>query len=384
MQKSMSILYLVTEDWYFCLHRLPIARAARDAGFRVLVATRVEAHGALIEKEGFRLIPMDWNRGSLSVLDALSELRRIFATYRGWKPDLVHHVALKPSLLGSVAATLAGVAPVVNNLAGLGQAFSSAGLPAALVRSFLVSAFKVMFSRKGVCTLVENADDLGFLTAKVGLSADSVVLIRGIGVDETRFSSQREVSHDVPVVTMVSRLLWPKGVRELVDAGTTLRERGIRVRIRLVGMPDPTSRVSVPEAQLRKWDAEGAVEWLGHRDDIPEIWRDSTIGVLPSYYREGIPRSLLEAAACGRAIVTTDMPGCREIVLHGENGLLVPPRDALALADAIAALINDPAGRRRMGQAGRARVEREFSEKQVVEQTLALYQGLLDNSPDAT
>jgi glycosyltransferase involved in cell wall biosynthesis len=173
-------------------------------------------------------------------------------------------------------------------------------------------------------------------------------------------------------------MLWPKGIGELVQAARILRERGVAVRIRLVGMPDTTSRVAVPAGQLAQWQAEGLVEWMGHRDDIPELWRTSNIAVLPSYYREGVPRSLLEAAACGRAIVTTDMPGCREIVEHGVNGLLVPPRDASALADAIAQLAADAAMRRRMGQAGRALVEKVFSEESTVEQTLAVYRRLVD------
>ena len=379
MRTPLTILYLVTEDWYFCLHRLPIARAARDAGLRVLVATQVGEHGHVIEAEGFELIPMQWNRGSLNPLHAVSEVRQILRIYKQHKPDIVHHVAMKPSLLGSIAALAAGVRPVVNNLAGLGQAFSAPGWSAAMIRAVLLAAFRLLFSRPGACTLVENADDKVFLTSKAGLAEDSVVLIRGIGVDEKRFVPHEEVPQREPVVTMVSRLLWPKGVQELVDAGGILRQRGIDVRIHLVGMPDPTSRVSVPEAQLRRWSAEGLAQWLGHRDDIPEIWRDSTIAVLPSYYREGIPRSLLEAAACGRAIVTTDMPGCREIVRHGENGLLVPPRDAVALADAIAALVTDPARRRHMGRAGRERVEQEFTEHHVVAQTLALYGRLVEN-----
>jgi glycosyltransferase involved in cell wall biosynthesis len=374
------LLYLVTEDWYFCLHRLPIARAARDAGFQVLVATQVEAHGKLINEQGFEMISMRWNRGSLNPLRALSELRQIVSIYKQYRPDLVHHVALKPSLLGSIAALITGTRPVFNNLAGLGQAFSADGVSAGIIRMTLVAAFELLFRRAGTCTLVENADDQAFLTGEVGLAAESVALIRGVGVNEKRFVPQDESFQQEPVVTMVSRLLWPKGVQELVDAGAILRERGIGVRIRLVGAPDPTSRVAVPESQLRRWDAEGRAEWLGHREDIPEIWRDSTIAVLPSYYREGIPRSLLEAAACGRAIVTTDMPGCREIVTHGYNGLLVPPRDAIALADAIAALVMDPARRQRMGAAGRKRVEREFSEQYVVAETLALYRKLVKHS----
>ena len=377
MSAQKSILFLVTEDWYFCLHRLPIARAARDAGFRVMVATQVHEHREVIEKEGFQLIPMRWTRSSLNPLHALSEVRQISAIYRKFQPDIVHHVALKPSLYGTVAAAFTGISPVVNNLAGLGQAFSSEGMMAAVIRTGLMGAFRVLFSRAGTCTIVENSDDRHFLTSVVGIDSRAVALVRGIGVDVSRFMPVPEILNSIPTVTMVSRMLWPKGVGELVDAARILRKRGKPVNIQLVGVPDPSSRVSVPERQLLEWQAEGVVEWLGYREDVADIWRHSNIAILPSYYREGIPRSLLEAAACGRAIVTTDMPGCREIVQHGRNGLLVSPRSPAAIADAIDLLAGDPDLRRRMGQVGREMVEREFAEEHVVAQTLDVYRALL-------
>ena len=377
MSAQKSILFLVTEDWYFCLHRLPIARAARDAGFRVLVATQVHEHREVIEKEGFQLIPMRWTRSSLNPLHALSEVRQISAIYRKFQPDIVHHVALKPSLYGTIAGAITGISPVVNNLAGLGQAFSSEGMMAAVIRTGLMGAFRVLFSRAGTCTIVENSDDRHFLTSVVGIDDSAVALVRGIGVDVSRFMPVPEILNSIPTVTMVSRMLWPKGVGELVDAARILRKRGKPVNIRLVGVPDPSSRVSVPERQLLEWQAEGVVEWLGYREDVADIWRHSNIAILPSYYREGIPRSLLEAAACGRAIVTTDMPGCREIVQHGRNGLLVSPRSPAAIADAIDLLAGDPDLRRRMGQVGREMVEREFAEEHVVAQTLDVYRALL-------
>ena len=383
MSAQKSILFLVTEDWYFCLHRLPIARAARDAGFRVLVAAQVHEHREVIEKEGFQLIPMRWTRSSLNPLHALSEVRQISAIYRKFQPDIVHHVALKPSLYGTVAGIITGISPVVNNLAGLGQAFSSEGMMAAVIRAGLRGAFRVLFSRAGTCTIVENSDDRHFLTSVVGIDGRAVALVRGIGVDVSRFMPVPEILNSIPTVTMVSRMLWPKGVGELVDAARILQKRGKPVNIQLVGAPDPSSRVSVPERQLLEWQAEGIVEWLGYREDVADIWQHSNIAILPSYYREGIPRSLLEAAACGRAIVTTDMPGCREIVLHGRNGLLVSPRSPAAIADAIDLLAGDPELRRRMGQVGREMVEREFAEEHVVAQTLDVYRALLETGGKA-
>jgi len=378
MATQHSILFLVTEDWYFVLHRLPIARAALQSGYRVLVATQLSEHRALLEAEGFTVIPMVWRRSSLNPVHALGEIRQIRAIYRHYRPDLVHHIALKPSLYGSIAARRSGTAPVVNNLAGLGQAFSSTGMVAGLIRQGLMVAFRRLFRGRHRATIVENSDDRAFLLSRIGLPEQQAVLIRGIGVDEQRFAFHEEQPQTVPVVVMVSRLLWSKGVRELVEAGRILRGRGVAVVIRLVGKPDEASCVSVPQQTLRAWHAQGDIEWLGYQEDIPAIWRQAAIAVLPSYYREGIPRSLLEAASSGRPVVTTDMPGCREIVEDGVNGYLVTPRDAEALAGALEKLINDPALRARMGRAGRERVLQHFTERQVVAETLETYQVLLD------
>ena len=377
MKKGRSILFLVTEDWYFVLHRLPIARAALQAGYQVLVATQLSQHRDLLEGEGFTVIPMKWRRSSLNPLHALGEIRQILAIYRRYTPDLVHHIALKPSLYGSIAARWSGTAPVVNNLAGLGQAFSSTGLAASVIRQGLITAFRLLFRRRHSCTIVENTDDRQFLIDTVGMSPDRAVLILGIGVDEARFAYHEESGQAIPAVVMVSRLLWPKGVRELVEAGRLLRTRGLDVVIRLVGKPDEASSVSVPQEALQAWHEQGDIEWLGHQDDIPKIWAEAAIAVLPSYYREGIPRSLLEAAACGRPVVTTDMPGCREIVEDGVNGYLVTPGDVASLADALEKLINDPLLRARMGRAGREMVLARFTERQVVGQTLETYRSLL-------
>ena len=380
MQADRSILYLVTEDWYFCLHRLPIARAARDAGYHVYVATRVHEHAAVLEREGFEVLPLDWRRESRNPLRALVEIARIIRLYRRYRPDIVHHVALKPSLYGSLAAWISLRAPVVNNLAGLGRGFSGSGLAGGTVSRVLGTAIRWLFQRNRSVTIVENADDRSFLVEKIGLPGDVVILIRGIGVDETRFvySEEQAVKSGQPTtITLVSRLLWPKGVGELVEAGRRLRADGLPVIIQIVGMPDLTSRQAVPASTLEQWAAEGSIEWLGHRDDIPEIWRQSHIAVLPSYYREGIPRSLLEAAACGRVVVTTDTPGCREVVEDGVSGYLVPPRDTDALTATLERLVRDPVLRQRMGRKGRELIERDLTEAHVVEQTMAVYNDLM-------
>ena len=327
--KNRTILFLVTEDWYFSLHRLPIARAARNAGYKVIVATQVSVHKELLENEGFSVMQMKWRRASVNPLNALSEIWQVFLIYRQTRPDIVHHVALKPSLYGSIAAAAAGVSPVINNLAGLGGAFSEDGFTAKLIRWFIENAFRLLFRGNNKCVIVENTDDKRFLVNEASIPELNVVVIRGIGVDENRFACSEEMLGSVPNITMVSRMLWPKGIGELVEAGRILRARGKNINIQLVGAPDKSSRLSVPEAQLLKWQSEGEIEWLGFQEDIPAVWKLSNIAVLPSYYREGIPRCLLEAASCGRAIITTDTPGCREIVKDGLNGILIPPRDPI-------------------------------------------------------
>jgi glycosyltransferase involved in cell wall biosynthesis len=221
-----------------------------------------------------------------------------------------------------------------------------------------------------VQVIVQNAHDARAVAA-LQVARERIVTIPGSGVDLVRFAPSEEPTGPV-VVAMVSRMLADKGVVELVEAARQVKAALPQVQVLLIGPPDPDNPASVPEAQLRAWSGQGVVRWCPGTDDVPAVWARSHIAVLPSY-REGLPKSLLEAAACGRAIIASDVPGCSDVVVHGETGLLVPPRDAAALARAIARLAGDPALRRRLGDAARARVERLFAEPQVIAQTLALY-----------
>jgi glycosyltransferase involved in cell wall biosynthesis len=370
-----KLLFLVTEDWYFCSHRLPVARAARDAGFQVIVATRVDRHGERIRSEGFGLVGLPWRRRSRNLLRELSTLRLLRRLYRREAPDIVHHVALKPTLYGAV------VGPrdlrTVSTVAGLGYLFTSTRLRARLLRPAIRTALKRLCRRPGARVIVQNPDDRAALTAAGIVGDDRVAVIRGSGVDVERFAPADE-PQGVATATMVARVLWSKGVREMVTAARLLRERGSGVRVVLVGEPDDENPESVPGEQLRAWAREGLIEWRGHQDDMPGVLRETHIAVLPTY-REGLPMTLLEAAASGRAIVATDVPGCREVVRDGENGLLVPLRDAGALAAAIATLAADPERRRRMGERGREMVA-AFAQEVVAADTLALYRSMLEGT----
>ena len=369
-------MFLVTEDWYFSLHRIPLAEAMKRADYRVIIAAGDNGKLCELEERGFEVERIAWKRGHANPLRLLIELAKVRRVYKRIRPDLIHHVAMKPSLMGSVASLGMPGTAIVNNLTGLGNVFADSGILARLAQTLLKLAFRIAFSRKRSVTIVENRDDWQFLTKDVGIGTDVAKLIRGVGIDTDRFVS---VSEPVgkPVVTMVSRMLWHKGVKILIDAARLLRRRGLDITVRLVGDSDGGSSTAIPREQLRAWHHEGVVEWMGYREDIPAVWRESHIAVLPSYYREGIPRSLLEAAACGRTIITTDTPGCREVVINGLNGILIRPRDPEQLAETIARLADDRISRERMGKAGRDLVEAKFSERLIVEQIANLYRSLL-------
>jgi glycosyltransferase involved in cell wall biosynthesis len=262
---------------------------------------------------------------------------------------------------------------VVNAVSGLGYVFINRTGFAAVLRPGIVAAIRFLFGARGCHVIVQNADDKAFFDTLVGPAR--VHLIRGAGIDVDKFVPQAEQS-GTPLAALVARLLWDKGIGELVEAARLLQAQGVPLRIALIGKPDPDNPRTIPETLVRQWVAQGLVEWWGHRDDIQEVWRQAHIAVLPSY-REGLPKALLEAAACGRPLVATDVPGCRELVTDDDDGLLVPVRQAAPLADALRRLAVDPRLRARLGQRARERVEQEFSSRQVIAAHLAVYRELM-------
>ena len=366
-----KILFLVSEDWYFLSHRLPIARAARDAGAEVVVATRVRDRGAEIEAEGFRLIPVELARSGRNPLHDLRTLLSLIALYRRERPDVVHHVALKPALYGSIAAWWTGLPAMVNAFAGMGFVFISNGLFARLLRPVIAGLFRFLLNRPASRVIVQNPDDAALFTGRIGVAPHRITIIRGSGVDIESFRPQATEPPGQPVAVCVSRMLWDKGIGELVEAARLLKTRGVAIRIRLVG-PGDDNPAAIPQATLDAWADEGIVEVAGPSRNIAGEYAAAHIAVLPSY-REGLPKSLLEAAASGLPMVATDVPGCREVCREGETGLLVPLRSVTELADALEKLATDPALRIRLGKAARAAAETEFAEAIVIAQTLALY-----------
>ncbi|HZT25766.1 MAG TPA: glycosyltransferase family 4 protein [Pseudolabrys sp.] len=370
---ARRLLYLVSEDWYFLSHRLPMARAARDAGYEVHVATRVVNGGAAITAEGFVLHPLGWRRGSMNPLHFASAVAEVRGVYRSLAPDLVHQVAFWPSVVGSLAA-LGLRLRRLSALAGMGFAFTSTSAKAWLVRTLLRPFLRHLLGGRHAAVLVQNPDDRAAMAA-IGIEASRIFLIPGSGVDTDRLRPLPEP--DGPVtMAYVGRLLDDKGLRALVTAQTLLEARGDSVRLLICGDADPANPASIPDAEIAGWRKHPSVSVLGYVADVASIWARAHIAVLPSR-REGLPLSLLEAAACGRPLIATDVPGCREIARPGLNALLVPVDDAQALADAAQRLAREPATRAKFAAAGRDLVEREFSSKRVGADIVKLYDTLL-------
>lgn len=367
------LIYVVTEDWYFLSHRLPMARAARRAGYDIHVIAHVKEGATAIEAEGFFLHSVVWRRGSISLFDFFSNILAVRRLYRSIAPDIVHHVALQPTIVGSLAAI--GLPFVrVNALAGLGYTFTSSALKARFVRPILRSLLRYGLGHPKASVLVQNPDDRAAVL-KLGIAADHIFVIPGSGVDTDVLTSLPEPAGAV-TVAFVGRLLDDKGARTLVRAHEILTRRGQPVRLLIAGATDPLNPASIPPQEIAEWARCPGLEVLGQVSDIREVWRAAHIAVLPSR-REGLPLSLLEAAACGRPIVATDVPGCREIAREGINALLVPPDDADALAEAIGRLAADAPMRARFASAGRRLVEDEFSANIVGKQIVGLYDHLL-------
>lgn len=368
-----KLLFLVAEDWYFCSHRLPLAVAAQRCGYEVVVATRVGRHGAVIEGSGLQLVPLvRLKRSSLNPFSEILAILELASIYRRERPSLVHHVALKPVVYGTLAARLAGVPGTVNALAGLGFVFSSRKFFARSLRPLLILVFRLLLGSSRGRLIVQNSADLATIAQKGIVPSERIRLIRSAGVDLEHYAP-RPIGEGVPLVMLAARMLWDKGVGEFVEAARALKDKGVAARFVLVGDTDTENPAAIPREQLAKWHADGIIEWWGYRDDMPQVLSQAQVVCLPSFYGEGIPKVLVEAMACGRPIVTTDMPGCRDLVKEGKNGALVPPRDADALAAALTTLLADRAACTKMGLAGRQMAEAEFSVHRIISETLAVY-----------
>ena len=375
------ILYVANAAWYFVAHRLHFASAARNAGYEVHVAAHDDPASEQIRAAGLSFHPVSISRKGIRPGEELASLGALYRLYQRLRPDLVHHVTIKPVLYGGIAARLAGVPAVVSSVSGLGYVFTATDRKASVLRPLVEIGYKASFMHPNVRVIFENPDDCALFIRSGILSADRVQVIRGIGVDTNRFRPALR-PRGAPIVLLAARMLWDKGIGEFVEAASILRSRGVDARFVLIGKLDEGNPAAVPVSRINQWCDSGVIEWWGHSGDMPAVFSAAHIACLPSY-REGLPTVLSEAAASGLPIVTTDVPGCREVVRHGYNGLLVPPRNVPALTEALSVLIHDPELREQMGACGREVVVQELAVERVVEETLAAYTRQLCASPRA-
>ncbi len=367
------LLYIVNEDWAFLLNRLPMARAASAAGFEVHVATRVNDGAAAIEAEGFTLHPIPLRRGGVSPLSAMRAilaLRRITAHIT---PDLAHHSGLQCCVYGSIAA-IGRTYPYVSALTGMGYVFTSATWRTRLLRAILKGLLPALLDRPGDVVLVQNSDDRAAL-ADLGISEKRIVLIQGSGVDTDALQPLPEPAGLI-TYGFAGRLLTDKGIRALVAAHAIVRSQGFETNLLIAGNPDPANPASVSLEEVNEWTQRPGITWLGHVKDISSLWARCHFAILPSH-REGLPGSLMEAASCERALIATDAPGCREIVIDDQTGLLVPVEDPQALAQAIVKLAGSAELRARYARAARELVVSKLSSKIIGEQIVGLYDALI-------
>lgn len=360
----LRILMVEQEPWYLLHHRLALARSLVERGHEVRVATsplKAEEARAL---DGIPAHRVPFRRGMTSPVSDLRSFLSLRSLYRSLDPDVLFHNGFRPVVLGSAASRSVPGAVVVNVVAGLGHGFSVDGLRARFIRRVLLTAYRRAFRRPRQAVVFENADDAETL-ARRGVLPDrrDVHVVPG-GVDIDRFAPRRPPPAN-GIVTLISRMLRTKGVEDFVRAARILRDRGVPNRIVLVGDVDPENPASIDRGRLEAWDEEGAVEWWGFRDDVEDVLDRALVVCLPSYYREGLPRILLEAAAAGRPLVGTDVPGCREVVIDGRTGVVVPVRDPARLADAIGRLVEQPELAAELGRNGRRLVEERFSNDKV-------------------
>lgn len=354
----MRLLYVVAKAEYFLSHRLALAKAAQDSGFDVAVATTRFEKNNIKKILGIRSFLVEFKRGSLSIFNELKTFYSLYKRFDEFKPTLVHNVALKPSLYGAAIARVKGV-PSINSINGFGYIFTSTHLKARLLRPIVEMAIKLILNNSTICVIVQNNDD--YQLCKKILPQSKVFLVKGSGVELDVFYPVNRDGVKIFTFTLVSRMLWTKGVGEFVEAARRFRDiyPKQKVRFLLVGAPDPENPETISEAVLKEWSQQGVVEWLGHMDDVQRVYAETNVAVLPSY-REGLPKSLLEAMACGLPIITTDAIGCCEIV-RKENGIKIPVKSVEGLISAFDYCIKNKNVCELMGNKGKEFVEKFYS-----------------------
>ena len=378
----MKFIFFANTDWYLYNFRLPIALELRSRGHEVVMLSPPGEFGARFAEHDIRWLTVAMDRASLNPLREAWTLRLLTRTIRDERPDLLHNFTVKCAVYGALAARLAKVPAVVNAVAGMGYVFTSDQHKARMLRPLVKLLMRGTLAGGHSRLILQNPDDAEAFAAQRLVPSQRIRLIRSSGVDTRRFCPLPMDALAAPRplrVLLAARLLWDKGIREYVQAATLVRAQGRTIEFLLAGMPDSGNPASVTHAEVEQWQRDGLVNWLGHVEDMPALLRSVDVMALPSYYREGVPRSLIEGAASGLALVTTDLPGCREVVSeHGVDGLHAEPRNAQALADRLAVLDDDRALLRRLGKRARGKALEHFDERLVIQKTIDVYDELLD------
>ncbi|NUS38008.1 MAG: glycosyltransferase family 4 protein [Lysobacter sp.] len=375
----MKFVFYANTDWYLYNFRLSTARQLQAHGHDVVMLSPPGEYGDRFAGQGFRWVTLDMDRASLNPLREATTLRQLTRLLRNERPDVLHNFTVKCAVYGAMAARAAGVPAVVNAVAGMGYVFTSNHAQARLLRPVVKMLMRGTLGGGHSRLILQNPDDADVFTRARLVPERKIRVIRSSGVDLSRFVPPERPPEPKPLrVLLAARLLWEKGIGEYVEAARLLRRQGRRVECLLAGMPDHGNPRSATHAQVEQWHREGAVQWLGHVEDMPALMRSVDAMVLPSYYREGVPKSLIEGAACGLAIVTTNLAGCREVVSEdGVDGLHVQPRNPVDLADCLARLDDDRALLRRLGERARAKAMEHFDERMVIRRTIEVYDELL-------
>jgi glycosyltransferase involved in cell wall biosynthesis len=375
----MKFVFFANTDWYLFNFRLSTALELKARGHEVVMLSPPGEFGARFAANGLRWITLDMDRASLDPLQEAIVLRDLVRILKAERPALLHNFTVKCSVYGALAARVAGVRAVVNAVAGMGYVFTSNHLKARVLRPIVKVLMRSTLAGGNSRLILQNPDDAEAFTRSRMVPLQRIRVIRSSGVDTARFSPPQEKHEGKPLrVLLAARLLWEKGVGDYAEASRILRGQGRSIEFLLAGMPDPGNPRSVTREQVQQWADEGLVTWLGHVEDMPALMRSAEVMALPSYYREGVPRSLIEGAATGLALVTTDLPGCREAVReHGIDGLHVPARDPRALAELLSALDDDRALLRRLSARARENALAHFDERLVIQRTIDVYDELL-------
>ncbi|MEZ5851681.1 MAG: glycosyltransferase family 4 protein [Hyphomicrobiaceae bacterium] len=368
-----KILVLVTEDWFALSHFQPLLRTLQTLAREIVVVTRSSGRMGELEALGCRTIDLAYNRSSMNPAREIATVRRLRAIIAVEQPDVVHMIAMKPIVLGGIAVLMSRVPHAVVHMTGLGFLAISETAKARAARRVALAIIRRVVARPQGWLLVENPEDLAFLRDGGVAPGQRASLLGGAGIDPQAFPAWPDPGNAPPVAAFVARMIRSKGVAVLMEAAEILGRRGVPLTVALYGDTDEGNPEAIPRADIEAWSDGVGRRYMGFTRDVAAVWRTSDIFVLPAISREGMPRALLEAAACGRAVVVSDVPGCRHFVAHGVNGLIVPPGDADALADALEGLARDPALRTRLGQAARARVLSGYTEAALARAVVTAY-----------